>query len=224
MTGMCYPSSMRPPGVQSALAAFLLAAAALAAAEPGFAPLFNGQNLDGWRLVGGVGPGYVVRDGAIVCPPDGGGNLFTEKEYANFVLRLEFKLSPAGNNGVGLRAPYQGDAAYQGMEIQVLDDPDPEYKDIRPAQHCGSVYDVFPAKQGALKPTGEWNQYEITANGRRVTIVLNGQTVVDADLDTVKDPQALRRHPGLARATGHIGLLGHKSHVEFRNIQIKELP
>ena len=193
-------------------------------AEPGFAALFNGRNLDGWKLVGGSGPGYLVEDDRIVCPPNGGGNLFTEKEYANFVLRLEFKLSPGGNNGIGLRAPFEGDAAYQGMEIQVLDDPAQQYKDIRPAQHSGSIYGVFAAKQGALKPTGEWNSYEITAAGRRVTIKLNQITVVDADLDSMKDAEIIRQHPGLARQAGHIGFLGHRSHVEFRNIRIKELP
>jgi hypothetical protein len=206
---------------------FILIAAAVfsaGAAEPGFAPLFNGKNLDGWKLMGGVGPGYIVEGDRIVCPSDGGGNLFTEKEYANFILRVEFKLSPGGNNGVGLRAPYEGDAAYQGMEIQVLDDPAEQYKDIQPGQHSGSIYLVFPAKQGALKPTGEWNSYEITANGRHVSINLNGTMVVDADLDTMKDPRILRQHPGLARTTGHIGLLGHRSHVEFRNILVKELP
>jgi hypothetical protein len=204
----------------------LMAGACIVSAqtEAGFKPLVNGKNLDGWKLVGGVGPGYVVEGDRIVCPPDGGGNLFTEQEYSNFVLRLEFKLSPGGNNGVGLRAPYEGDAAYQGMEIQVLDDPAPQYRDIRPAQHTGSIYDVFAAKQGALKPAGEWNSYEITANGRRVSINLNGTMVVDADLDSVKAPDVLRRHPGLARTSGHIGFLGHRSHVEFRNVRIKELP
>lgn len=192
--------------------------------EPGFTPLFNGKNLDGWKLVRGNGAGYVVEGDRIVCPPTGGGNLFTEKEYANFVLRLEFMVSPGGNNGVGIRAPFEGDAAYVGMEIQVLDDPAPQYKDIQPAQHTGSIYQVFPAKLGALKPQGQWNSYEITANGRRVTVKLNGQTTVDADLDTVKDPEVLKKHPGLARTTGHIGFLGHRSHVEFRNIRIKELP
>ena len=209
-----------------ALAGFLFVAAAFAAglAEPGFYPLFNGKNLDGWRLIGGVGPGYVIENGNIVCPSDGGGNLFTEKEYANFVLQLEFKLSEGGNSGIGLRAPYQGDAAYQGMEIQVLDDPAPVYETIQPAQHCGSIYGVFAAKQGALKPTGEWNSYEITANGRRVSVKLNGTMIVDADLDTAKDPAVLKRHPGLARTTGHIGFLGHRSRVEFRNIRLRELP
>src|SRR3954454_4114611 len=178
--------------------------------EAGFTPLFNGKNLEGWKLVGGNGPGYVVEGDRIVCPPDGGGNLFTEKEYANFVLRLEFKLSPGGNNGVGLRAPFEGDAAYQGMEIQVLDDPAPQYRDIKPAQHSGSIYGVFAPKQGALKPTGEWNAYEITADGRHVRIKLNDTIVVDAYLDTMKDPEILKQHPGLARSTGHIGFLGHR--------------
>jgi len=200
------------------------AVSAIAQVEPGFKPLFNGKNLEGWKLVGGNGPGYVVEGDRIVCPPDGGGNLFTEKEYANFVLRLEFKLSPGGNNGVGLRAPLEGDAAYKGMEIQVLDDPAPQYKDIKPAQHTGSIYGVVAPKQGALKPTGEWNAYDITAQGRHITIKLNSTTVTDANLDTITDPEILKQHPGLARTTGHIGFLGHRSHVEFRNIRIKELP
>jgi len=201
-----------------------LAGFATAQVEPGFTPLFNGKNLDGWKLVGGTGPGYIVEEDRIVCPADGGGNLFTQKEYANFVLRLEFKVSPGGNNGVGLRAPLEGDAAYQGMEIQVLDDPAPQYKDIKPAQHTGSIYGVVPPKQNALKPTGEWNAYDITAQGRHILIKLNGTTLVDANLDTITDPQVLKQHPGLARTTGHIGFLGHRSHVEFRNIRIKELP
>ena len=206
------------------LAALAAVSIGSAQTEAGFTPLFNGKNLDGWKLTRSNGPGYVIEGDRIVCPANGGGNLFTEKQYANFILRLDFKLSPGGNNGVGIRAPLEGDAAYVGMEIQVLDDPAPQYKDIKPTQHTGSIYDVFPAKLGALKPAGEWNSYEITANGRRITIKLNGMTTVDADLDSVKDEAVLKRHPGLARTTGHIGFLGHRSHVEFRNIRIKELP
>src|ERR1035438_2601484 len=90
----------------------------------GFTPLFDGKTLKGWKLVGGHGPGYVVRDNKIVCPAEGGGNLFTEKEFGNFVFRFEFVLTAGANNGIGIRAPYEGDAAYQGMEIQILDDGD----------------------------------------------------------------------------------------------------
>jgi hypothetical protein len=191
--------------------------------EPGFTPLFDGT-LNGWKLMGGKGPGYVVKDGMLVCPADGGGNLFTEKEYANFVLRFEFRLSPAGNNGIGIRAPLEGRASYQGMEIQVLDDGNPKYQGkIRPAQYHGSIYDVVPAEQGFKKPTGEWNSEEITANGRQIKVVLNGHTIVDANLDDVKDPGVLKKHPGLQRKSGHIGFLGHGTLVEFRNVRIKEL-
>ncbi len=193
-------------------------------ADKGFGPLFNGKNLDGWRLVGKHGRGYVVEEGKIVCPADGGGNLFTEKEYANFVLRFEFKLEEGSNNGIGIRAPFEGDAAYEGMEIQVLDNDAPVYKGkLRPGQYHGSIYDVVPAKQGFLKPTGEWNQEEITANGRHITVKLNGTVIVDANLDDVKDPEVLKKHPGLQRTTGHIGLLGHDTRVEFRNLRVKTL-
>jgi hypothetical protein len=204
----------------------LLAAAALAATpEAGFVSLFNGKDLSGWHLVGQKGRGYVVEDYKIVCPADGGGNLFTEKEYANFILRFEFKLTPAANNGLGIRAPYEGDAAYQGMEIQILDHDAPVYAGrLRPAQRHGSIYDVVPAKTGYLKPVGEWNSEEITANGRQITVTLNGTTIVDANLDSITGPEVLKKHPGLARTTGHVGFLGHGSRVEFRNIRIKELP
>jgi hypothetical protein len=207
----------------------LLLAACIApiipAAEQGFVPLFNGKDLAGWQLVGEKGRGYVVENGLLVCPADGGGNLFTRKEYANFVLRFEFRLEEGSNNGIGIRSPLAGDAAYSGMEIQILDDGAPRYKGkLHPAQYHGSIYDVFPAKQGFKKPAGEWNSEEIIADGRHITVNLNGTTIVDANLDTVTDPAVLKKHPGLARATGHVGLLGHGTRVEFRNMRIKELP
>jgi hypothetical protein len=195
-----------------------------AADEAGFQPLFDGQTLKGWKLVGGHGPGYIVRDAKIVCPADGGGNLFTEKEYANFVLRFEFLLTPGANNGLGIRAPFEGDAAYQGMEIQILDDGNEVYQGkIHPEQYHGSVYDVIPARTGYRKPVGEWNEEEIVADGRRIKVTLNGVIILDADLDIVKEAKVLARHPGLSRAAGHIGFLGHGSLVEFRNIRVKEL-
>src|SRR5258708_22242670 len=145
------------------------------AAEPGFTSLFNGKNLDGWTLVGGVGPGYTVENGVLVCPANGGGNLLTKAEYRDFVLRLEFRLAEGANNGVGIRAPLEGDIAYTGMEIQILDHDAAVYRGkLRPAQYHGSIYDVVPAQTGFLKKTGEWNQEEITADGRHIKVVLNG--------------------------------------------------
>src|SRR5262245_29343307 len=196
--------------------------ALLTAKEPSFVPLFDCKSLDGWTLVEKKGPGYMVRDGNLVCPKDGGGNFFTVKEFANFVLRFEFRTEPAGNNGVGIRSPLTGDAAYQGMEIQILDTA--YDKPLKPTQYHGSIYDVVPAKRGFLKKAGEWNKEEITANGRQIQVKLNGTIIVDANLDDVKDPEVLKKHPGLARTKGHIGFLGHGSLVEFRNISIKELP
>ena len=193
--------------------------------EKGFVQLFDGKTLNGWKLVKGHGPGYVIKDETIVCPLDGGGNLYTEKEYANFVFRFEFKTEPGGNNGVGIRAPYEGDAAYQGMEIQILDDGHEKYKGkIKSEQHHGSVYDVIPARTGYLKPAGEWNSEEIMANGSRIRVTLNGVIILDADLNMVKEEAVHKKHPGLKNKTGHIGFLGHGSLVEFRNIRIKALP
>ena len=206
------------------IAILLLATSGLIAVEPEFVELFDGKTLKGWTLVGGHGSGYLVKDGMIVCPKDGGGNLFTEKEYANFIFRFEFRLEPGGNNGVGIRAPLEGDAAYVGMEIQILDNEDPKWKDLRPAQYHGSVYDVIPAQRGFLKKPGEWNSEEIRAEGRRIKVTLNGTVILDADLDSVKDPEVLKKHPGLARRSGHIGFLGHQEYMQFRNIRIKGLP
>jgi hypothetical protein len=195
-----------------------------AADGPGFVSLFDGKTLNGWNLFGKHGPGYVVEDGMLVCPTDGGGNLFTEKEYSNFVFRFEFRMEPGGNNGVGIRAPFRGDTAYAGMEIQLLDDQHSRYKGrLKPTQYHGSIYGVIPARPGFLRKAGEWNEEEITANSRRITVKLNGVIIVDADLDIVKEPEVLKRHPGLLRTSGHIGFLGHDTRVEFRNIRIKEL-
>src|SRR5215831_18069412 len=191
--------------------------------EEGFVSIFDGKSLDGWTLVNQHGAGYGVSNGVMYCAPGGGGNLFTEKEYSDFVLRLDYRLHEGGNNGVGIRAPLSGDAAYLGMEIQMLDDKAPKHATIKPWQFNGSIYNVVPAKNGTPK-IGEWNDYEITAKGRKITVVLNGRTIVDADLNEVHDPATIEKHPGIFRDKGHVGFLGHDDYVEFRNIRIKELP
>ena len=211
----------------------------LVAQEAEFKPLFNGKDLSGWvyGLRGNgaenkTGKGYQVENGVLFTTKEDGGNLFTEKEYSNFVLRFEFKLTENANNGIGIRAPLQGDAAYNAIEIQVLDDSGSQYTKLQPAQYHGSVYQMFPAKRGFQKPVGEWNSEEITVKGRQITVKLNGTTIVDANLDDVKDEAVLAKHRdmnkpegsrGIANTKGHIGLLGHGTRVEFRNIRIKEL-
>ena len=189
----------------------------------GFVPLFDGHSLEGWT---GNLDGYAAENGRIVVHPErAGGNLYTEKEYADFVLRFEFNLTPAANNGLGVRAPLEGDAAYVGMELQILEDGSPVYWDLQPYQYHGSVYGVVPAKRGVLRPVGEWNGEEVTVKGRHVTVVVNGTTVVDADLDEASRGGTMdhKDHPGLRRTTGHVGFLGHGSIVAFRNVRIREL-
>jgi hypothetical protein len=191
--------------------------------EEGFVPLFDGKTLDGWV---GSTKGYAVEDGILVCLKEGGGNLYTKNEYADFIFRFEFKLEPGANNGLGIRAPLEGNAAYVGMELQILDDTADVYKNLRPYQYHGSIYGVVPAKRGHLKPVGEWNSQEVICVGRRVKVVLNGTPIVDANLDeAVKDGKTIdgQDHPGLKREKGHIGFLGHGSRIEFRNIRIKDL-
>jgi hypothetical protein len=195
----------------------------LARKEP-FVSLFDGATLDGWILKGKRGAGYQVEDAKIVCPPGGGGNLLTEKEYSDFVLRFEFRLFEGSNNGLGIRAPLEArDIAYDGIELQIIDNTAERYADIRPWQKHGSLYHVFPAKTGHLKPVGEWNQQEVTARGTRIKVVLNGTVILDVDTDDVTDPEILAKHPGLKRRSGHIGFLGHNEPVEFRNIRIRSL-
>ena len=192
--------------------------------QQGFVPLLNGKDLAGWTYRGKTGEGYRFRDdGVLYCTADDGGTLFTKKQYDDFVLRFEFRLTPGANNGIAIRAPMRGRPSSQGIEIQVLDDTAPQHADIRPAQHHGSVYDVVPAEPGHLKPVGQWNEEEIIAHGDHITVKLNGATIVDTKLSTIKDAQVLAKHPGLKNRSGHIGFLGHGTPAEFRNVRIKEL-
>ena len=190
----------------------------------GFVPLFNGKNLDGWV---GNKTDYVVEDGMIVVRPKEGshGNLYTEKEYKDFIYRFDFKLTPGANNGIGIRAPLEGDAAYVGMEIQVLDNTAPIYAHLKPYQYHGSVYGVIPAKRGYLKPVGEWNHEEIYVKGSHVKVTLNGHVILDGDIKEASKNGTLdhKDHPGLKNEKGHIGFLGHGDVVYFKNIRIKEL-
>lgn len=193
--------------------------------ETGFTELFNGENLEGWI---GNKSSYRAENGILVVDPKGGGggNLFTEKEYGNFILRFEFKLTPGANNGLGIHAPLEGDAAYLGKEIQIIDNEAEKYANLQVYQYHGSVYGVMPAKRGFLKAPGEWNQQEVIVQHPHIKVILNGTTILEGDyLEAAKngtlDKQA---HPGLHRSSGHIGFLGHGDALYFRNISIKELP
>ena len=192
--------------------------------KQGFISLFDGTNLDSWI---GNKTGYVVEEGAIVAHPENGGhgNLYTKDEYADFEFRFEFQLTPGANNGLGIRTPTEGDAAYVGMELQILDNEAEIYKNLKPYQYHGSVYGVIPSKRGFHKPTGEWNQQEVIVKGSKIKVILNGNVIMDGDIeDATKNGTAdHNEHPGLKNKTGHIGFLGHGDVVRFRNIRIKTI-
>ena len=190
--------------------------------EAGFVSVFNGKDLTGW-----AGPidQYEVKDGAIVCNPGKGGTIYTQEEYADYIVRLEIKLPPGGNNGLAIRYPGQGDTAYVGMcELQVLDD---NYEKVRgkidPRQVHASAYGMVPAKLGFQKPVGEWNVEEVTVKGSTLKVILNGTVILDTDLSKVKEFMANSAHPGKDRTQGSFGFAGHNDPVAFRNIQIKSL-
>ena len=190
----------------------------------GFASLFNGKDLDYWV---GNKTDYLVEDGTIaVRPKQGGhGNLYTAKEYSDFIFRFEFQLTPGANNGLGIHAPLGGDAAYAGKELQILDNTAPIYANLKPYQYHGSVYGIIAAKRGYLKPVGEWNEEEVIVKGDDIKITLNGEVIVEGNMaEASKNGTAdHKEHPGLQRHSGHIGFLGHGSELNFRNIRIKDL-
>lgn len=192
--------------------------------EAGFKVLFDGTSLNEWT---GNKSAYIIEDGNLAVYPKrgGNGNLYTKDQYSDFVYRFEFKLTPGANNGVGLRAPLEGDAAYEGMEVQILDNDADIYKNLQPYQYHGSVYGVITAKRGFLKPMGEWNEEEIELKGNKIKVTLNGTVITEGDLAEVSANGTLdhRDHPGLKRTTGHIGFLGHGDTLFFRNIRIKDL-
>lgn len=192
--------------------------------KEGYKILFDGTNMHAWT---GNTVDYTLQDGTISLVPSkgSGGNLYTKDEYGNFIIRFEFQLTPAANNGLGIRTPMEGDAAYVGMELQILDSEHPVYKDLQIYQYHGSVYGIIPAERGYLKPTGEWNYQEVIANGDNIKITLNGHVILDGNIREATKNGTMdgKQHPGLFNKKGHIGFLGHGSPVKFRNIRIKEL-
>ena len=192
--------------------------------KEGFKVLFDGTSLNEWV---GNKTSYITEKGCIVMYPEKrhGGNLYTKDEYGNFVYRFDFKLTAGANNGLGIRTPMDVDAAYAGMELQILDNDSPIYKDIAEYQFHGSVYGIIAAKKGALNPVGEWNTQEVIADGNHIKVTLNGKVIIDGDIkEASKNGTAdKKKHPGLFNEKGHIGFLGHGSEVRFRNVRIKEL-
>jgi len=188
----------------------------------GFVPLFNGKDLEGWKERQ-VKPGkdgfWSVKDG-ILTAKAGTGWLGTEKMYGNYILRVEWKIVENGNSGVFLRVPDKEtneSPSSTGFEIQILDDNGSQYKGkLQPYQYSGSLYYYVPASKPMFKGVGEWNSYEITCKGDQISVVYNGEKVVEADIS--KEPKMQTRPK-----KGFIGLQNHGSIVEFRKVTIKVL-
>lgn len=187
--------------------------------EEGFVPLFDGRSLDGWVVAGPVKDSIVVKEGVIECSKPGGEWLRTKKQYENFVLQLEYKISPGGNSGIFIRSTRYGNPAYTGMEVQILDDAGKEPD----KNSSGSLYASVAPSKNASKPAGEWNSIEITCIQRRVAVVLNGTLLYDISLDDYAVP--LEGHTPLRdRVTkGYIGFQNYGNPVWFRSIRIKEV-
>lgn len=190
----------------------------------GWVELFDGRTLGGWT---GDVAGWTVEDGAIACGP-AGGNLWAPGEWSDFELSFRFRLTPGANNGVGIRAPGTGDAAYEGLEVQVLDDGHGKYAGwLKDWQRHGSVYGIAASSgsTAALRPAGEWNAESIKVAGRRVRVELNGAVILDCDLDEATRGGTLsgKDHPGTRRSSGKVGFLGHGDRVDFRDVRLRPL-
>jgi len=200
----------------------ILALATLGSACAGeLVNLFNGKDFTNW---GGPGKtekdGYLVKDGTITSTPKCR-FLQTKKEYSNYVLHFEFKLTPGANNGLGIHYPGKGDPAYTGMEIQILDNTHPKWAKLKDYQYHGGLYTLVAPKKGHLKPVGEWNKEVVTVDGAKVKVELNGTVIMEANLDEINKSKP--KHEGAKRRKGHIAFCGHGDIVSFKNIKIKEL-
>ena len=195
----------------------------------GFEMLFDGTSLHKWH---GNKVDYNVKNGeiAVESRSRGGswvGDLYTNDEFADFIFRFEFKLTPGANNGVGVRSPGEGDSAYVGYEVQILDHYNDIYKGwLAPYQYHGSLYGIIPAKnRDALKPVGEWNSEEIYMKGSYIRVTVNGQVVTEGDIAEATKNGTIdgNDHPGLKRTSGYIGFLGHGDRLWIRNVRVKRL-
>lgn len=195
--------------------------------DDGFVEHVNGTDLSNWQ---GAVESYEVVNGAIVCKQGKGGDLLTQEEFENGIIRVEFKLPPAGNNGIALRTPLGGHSAKDGLELQVIDNDGYNAKlaaagkgGLKDYQHHGSLYHCVGAKTGYLRPVGEWNFQEIEVQGQHIKVTLNGTKILDVNLDELDRSQIEHPPAGLDRTKGFIGFAGHNDPVAFRSFKVRRM-
>jgi hypothetical protein len=183
----------------------------------GFTPLFNGKDLTGWTVVNGK-PNWGYDQG-VLYTSGAGGWLISDRQYGDFELRLEYALPPMGKTALAMRAPLDGDPAYSGIVIPLLDDG--AYKP-KAHQATGGIFDVLaPSKPVGKAGFGQWNALRVVAKGLKLTVELNGTKVVDTNFAKLKEQ--FKTHPGLLRGRGHLGLQSDEGRVQFANVVLKPL-
>ena len=189
----------------------------------GFVPLYNGKDLTGWHAKDGRLDVWKAKGEILSCSGGGGGWLTTDREFSDFELRVEWKIAAGGNSGIGIRYPAKGDPAHAGMEIQILDDDAPDYKNLQAAQYTGGVYYQVPPKAKPAKAPGEWNRYVIRCQGPRIRIWLNGVEIQNVNVEEQTKGEGGHLPLSQRPRNGYVGLQSHTGPVEFRNIEIREL-
>lgn len=199
--------------------------------------LFDGKTTAGWHSwqESSVLPQWKVEDGAIVLADKGGKDLVTDKEYGDFELELEWKISEGGNSGIIYHViedkkyccPYS-----TGPEIQILDDvKHPDAKAGKDGNHkSASLYDLLPPSDFTVtKPAGEWNKAKIVIKNGRGESWLNGKKLVEfstmgPEWDKLVANSKFKTWDGFGVSQkGKIALQDHGNKVSFKNIRIKEL-
>jgi hypothetical protein len=218
--------SGEPPGSPEPAVAEATPAKARESTRPagsaGFRPIFNGRDLAGWS---GMLEAYQVRDGVLRSGSPRRTVIYFDRSFRDFVARVEFRLPPGGDGGLVIRYPGRDNPANSATcEIQILDDTAPQFAGLDPRRYCGSAFGLVAARRGHLLPAGEWNFAEVTVTGSTIKVELNGAVILDADLSLVHEFMDNDPHPGKDRRSGYFGLTDEGSPVDYRRIEIRELP
>jgi len=193
---------------------FLALASTAQEDEAGFAPIFTGQDLAGWHA---MGPQDWHAEDGVLWTEGKGGWLRTDQRYADFALRLDYRVTKDAVSGIFLRSTEQGDPTFTGLKIALLDD----YGQLTDLHSSGAIYGAVIPLYAVGRKAGEWNQVEISCIGRRLTVFLNGNRIHKIDFDDPAFVFAEKRPLGRVPNQGYIGLESHTNRVDFRNLRVQ---